>query len=83
MHVTILYLVLYLYNNVYNHSIVSVYDYSTADYGVGPDLFKKDYCVYKGTHNVPVRWLPPESLLELIHNVATNVWLVTVYKLTR
>lgn len=47
-----------------------------TDYGVGPDLFKKEYSVYKGTPNVPVRWLPPESLLHSVHNFATNVWYV-------
>ena len=44
-----------------------------ADFGMSRDVYKSEY--YRLTHKamLPVKWLPPESLLDNIYNEKTDV----------
>jgi AXL receptor tyrosine kinase len=45
-----------------------------ADFGFSRDIYTKEYYRLERRTKLPVKWLPPESLLDNIYNEKTDVW---------
>ncbi|KAM4694286.1 proto-oncogene tyrosine-protein kinase ROS [Discoglossus pictus] len=45
-----------------------------GDFGLARDVYKNDYYRKQGEGLLPVRWMPPESLIDGIFSIRTDVW---------
>lgn len=45
-----------------------------ADFGMARDVYRNDYYQKDGKAMLPVKWMPPESLLDGIFTSKTDVW---------
>ncbi|XP_037376870.1 proto-oncogene tyrosine-protein kinase ROS [Talpa occidentalis] len=61
--------------------LVSVKDYTSpsrvvkiGDFGLARDIYKNDYYRKRGEGLLPVRWMPPESLMDGLFTTQSDVW---------
>lgn len=47
-----------------------------GDFGLARDIYKNDYYLKEGEGLLPVRWMAPESLVDNIYTVQTDMWWV-------
>jgi len=45
-----------------------------GDFGLARDIYKNDYYRKEGEGLLPVRWMSPESLIDGIFTIQSDVW---------
>ena len=45
-----------------------------GDFGLGREMYSSDYYKQSGDRLLPIRWMAPESILDGIFTIQTDIW---------